>query len=138
MVLDVLNRQAAMTLTERVLDIRRRQELKLCRASLFHYYRRRNIKFRIVMTAKSNEIDATTEVDREYFRFAYKVCTRTCKEFVLEFFRQLIRDAPVPSNQIVIVADKHAHHPARLVTEFLRQVGVTILFLPPYSSVMNP
>ena len=87
-----------------------------------------------------NEADTATdpEVNREYFRFAYKVCTRTCKEFVLEFFTQLIRDAPVPSNQIVIVADKHALHHKRLVTEFLRQVGVTILFLPPYSSVMNP
>ena len=88
-----------------------------------------------------NEADAATdpEVDREYFRFAYKVCTRTtCKEFVLEFFRQLIRDAPVPANQIVIVDDKHAHHHKRLVTEFLSHVGVTILFLPPYSSVMNP
>jgi hypothetical protein len=87
-----------------------------------------------------NEADAATdpEVDREYFRFAYKVCSRTCKEFVLEFFRKLIRDAPVPSNQIVIVADNHAAHHARLVTEFLRQLSVTILFLPPYSSVMNP
>jgi transposase len=50
-----LNRQAAMTLTERVLDIKRRYGLKLCRASLYHYYRRRNIKYRTVnlhMTAK--------------------------------------------------------------------------------------
>ena len=72
-------------------------------------------------------------------RFLLLLFTRTtCKEFVLEFFRQLIRDAPVPSNQIVIVDDKHAHHHKKLVTEFLKQVGVTILFLPPYSSVMNP
>ena len=87
-----------------------------------------------------NEADTVTdpEANREYFRFAYKVCALTCKEFVLEFFRHLIRDAPVPSNQIVIVADNHAQHHARLVTEFLQQVGVTILFLPPYSSVMNP
>jgi len=52
---DELNRQAAMTLTERVYDIRRRRGLELCRASLFLYYRRRNIKYRIVnlhMTAK--------------------------------------------------------------------------------------
>ena len=54
-----------------------------------------------------NEADTATdpEANREYFRFAYKVCARTCKEFVLEFFRYLIRDTQVPSNQIVIVDD---------------------------------
>ena len=87
-----------------------------------------------------NESDAATdsEVEREYFRFIYKVCARTNKEFVLEFFRDLIRDAPVPPEQIAIVADNHAAHHARMVTDFLRQRRVTILFLAPYSSVMNP
>ena len=87
-----------------------------------------------------NEEDAATdsEVEREYFRFSYKVCTRTCKEFVLDFFRELIRDAPVPPEQIAIVADNHAAHHSRLVTDFLRQQHVTMLFLAPYSSVMNP
>ena len=57
-----LNRQAAMTLTERVLDSRRRHRVSLCRSSLYLYYRRRNIKYRNVnlhMTAKfqrANEI----------------------------------------------------------------------------------
>lgn len=60
------------------------------------------------------------------------------RTLVLEFFRELIRDAPVPPEQLAIGADQHARHQEKLVTEFLRQNNVTILFLPPYSSVMNP
>ena len=79
-----------------------------------------------------------SEVDQEYFRFAYKVGPRTCKEIVLDFFRELIRDAPVPAEQIAIVTDNHAAHHSRLVTGYINQIGATILFLPPYSSVMTP
>ena len=77
-------------------------------------------------------------MQHEYFRFAYKVGSRTCKELVLEFLSDLIRDAPVPPEQIVIVADQHAQHHARLVTGYLSSRGTTILFMPPYSSVLNP
>ena len=55
----------------------------------------------------------------QQFDFQYLICERTCKEDVLAFVRQLIANRPNKNIEFMLVADNHAAHHSRYVTEYL-------------------
>jgi len=58
------------------------------------------------------------------------------KEDVCEFLRK-IRESN-PGKQIVLILDNFRSHRAKLTTETADEIGLDLVFLPPYSPDLNP
>ena len=65
------------------------------------------------------------------------VTRRTDQVEVRNFLEYVLVQAPVPAKDIVFVCDNHASHHSRMVTDWAEANGVTMMFLPPYSSALN-
>ena len=72
------------------------------------------------------------------FRFFHRVTVRTCAEDAKAFLQQIIDEAPVAPEKIVVCTDNHSAHHSRVVTQFAESIGLRMKFLPPYSSSLNP
>ena len=48
-----------------------------------------------------------------------------------------MREIPYASSDVVIVLDNHSSHKSRTVREWASQAGLTLKFLPSYSSVLS-
>ena len=60
------------------------------------------------------------------------------KESVIVFLREIISNLQVPIEDVVIVLDNHGAHKSHLVRDFVAEQNLRLLFLPSYSSVLNP
>lgn len=58
------------------------------------------------------------------------------KEDVCEFLRK-IRESN-PGKQIVVILDNFRSHRAKLTIETAEEIGLNLVFLPPYSPDLNP
>ena len=76
--------------------------------------------------------------NEETFQFLYQVTRRTAQVEVRNFLEYVLVHAPVPSSEVLIVCDNHSSHHSRMVTDWAAANQVEIMFLPPYSSVLNP
>ena len=54
------------------------------------------------------------------------------------FLQQFLHLTEAPLEDIVIVADNQSSHKSQSTRAFLEEHGLNILFLPPYSSILNP
>ena len=72
------------------------------------------------------------------FRFFHRVSERTCAEDAKAFLQQIIDEAPVSPDKIIVCTDNHSAHHSRVITQFLESVGLKMKFLPAYSSSLNP
>ena len=63
---------------------------------------------------------------------------RTDQGVVLRFLEHLVANAPVPAKDMVVVCDNHASHHSIAVRQWADQQELQIVFLPPYSSTLNP
>ena len=75
-------------------------------------------------------------VSEIFFRFS--IANSTNQEDFLEFIQQLFASVPYPLVQILLVLDNAPSHHSNLVRDYLRATGVEALFLPAYSSTLNP
>ena len=55
-----------------------------------------------------------------------------------DFLQQIIDEAPVARDKMVICTDNHSAHHSKLVTQFAAGAGLRLKFLPAYSSTLNP
>ena len=76
--------------------------------------------------------------EEENFQFVYSVDTKTITASVLAFFNKLIEHSPVPLSQLVICLDNHPVHSSKAVKAFCADRNIELLFLPSYSSTLNP
>ena len=72
------------------------------------------------------------------FHFLYIIVEKTVKETVIIYFQHIIDNAQVPIDDIVIVLDNHASHHSHMLRDFAEENSLHLLFLPSYSSVLNP
>ena len=70
--------------------------------------------------------------------FFYRVIPNSKKEYIWTFLVRFIHHCNVPRKNILLVLDNHGSHKSHMVTEFLQDQGVEYLYLPPYSSTLNP
>ena len=71
----------------------------------------------------------------------YYIVDNTNTENVLDFFKALFEGGSVPLanlSKTAIVMDNHSAHTTPPVTNYLRGLGITPLFIPPVSSPLNP
>ena len=73
------------------------------------------------------------------FRNLVYVDRRTNRETTKNFIENVvIRFTPDALQDTVLVLDNHSANHSRLVTEYCRERGLELKFLPPYSSTLNP
>ena len=64
---------------------------------------------------------------------------RTDKIGTKQFMEHAImRYSPAPNNDIAVILDNHSANHSYLVTGFCRDQMLELVFLPPYSSALNP
>ena len=51
---------------------------------------------------------------------------------------KLLAASPVDASEIIVVLDNHTAHRSHLIRDFTQGKGLTLLFLPAYSSSLNP
>ena len=71
------------------------------------------------------------------FQFFFSVKRRTCSADTKEFLEKIVAEASIPVSQMKIVLDNHSAHHSALVTSWATSVGLSLVFLPPYSSPLN-
>ena len=67
----------------------------------------------------------------------YDVNTGTDHKTVLTFFRHLCKEWKFSGN-VVLVMDNHPSHDNKALQEYLDKKGISVRFLPPASSPLNP
>ena len=72
------------------------------------------------------------------FFSSFMVANKTNSRNTVEFFRQVISEAPVRPGQIVFVGDNHSAHLSNVVRAFCISQGISQFQLPPLSSPLNP
>ncbi|MEE3207994.1 MAG: transposase [Candidatus Thermoplasmatota archaeon] len=75
---------------------------------------------------------------QKLFQFFHMVARRTCAADTRDFIQQIIDEAPVAPDKIVICTDNHSAHHSKVVTKFAAAAGLRLKFLPAYSSTLNP
>ena len=72
------------------------------------------------------------------FQFFFSVKRRTCSADTKEFLDKILAEASVPVSQMKIILDNHSAHHSTLVTSWPTSAGLSLVFLPSYSSPLNP
>ena len=52
--------------------------------------------------------------------------------------KKLVRESPFPQEDLILCWDNHGSHLSRLVTDYIRDSGLTVYQLPAYSSIFSP
>ena len=76
--------------------------------------------------------------DEQCFRFVHHMAKSTNRHEVIKLLEKLIAASPVDPKEIVVVLDNHGSHHSYDVRDFVAAKGITLLFLPAYSSTLNP
>lgn len=61
---------------------------------------------------------------------------RSKKECVCEFFDEIRLKNPVKN--IVVILDNFSSHRAKATIDYANEIGIELVFLPPYSPDLNP
>ena len=70
--------------------------------------------------------------------FIHMVTDKTNSDNTQAFLQQFLHLASAPHEEIIIVADNHSSHKSRSTKIFLLKHNIQMLYLPPYSSPLNP
>ena len=74
---------------------------------------------------------------RKDAKLFYRFARSTNSEDFLEFLKELNRFIKYPRSTVLVLDNHRAHH-AKAVTAWLAEKQYVVLFLPPYSSDLNP
>ena len=74
----------------------------------------------------------------DQFQIITQTSATTDTDSVLLFLKLFISKIREPIETVSLVLDNHASHHSKRVKEFCIQVGLEIIFLPAYSSTLNP
>ena len=77
-------------------------------------------------------------VKEPHFRFIFSVVNKTNSVNTKAFLEKVIAEVPVPIAQIKLVCDNHSSHRSNSTTTWADSVGLSLFFMPAYSSPFNP
>ena len=93
-----------------------------------------------IQASRGRSITIMGAIGGSPIQWIYDTATRTNTDEVMRFFIQMFAQLRRTHDlkECVIVMDNHSVHRSKLMTEFFRNSGVIILFLPAYSSCLSP
>lgn len=74
----------------------------------------------------------------DHFQVITQTSDSTDTDTVLLFLKLFISKIREPIDTVSLVVDNHASHHSKRVKAYCLQVGLELVFLPPYSSTLNP